>query len=205
MVLLVRCCLLSVIRLVAMSRRGLFGVHTDVIVCHNCFHAGIKHRLVTYPSELLSAGGVTAMRDFQRKFFPGVLATEDALAAAVVTDPVQAAYCKYNDQVLQLVVSSLYISALFSGIIASKFAKLYGRKVQASILMAMWSWMYPHFKICMVNVQQLHCSIAYYSMSCCSKMHRPTRMLRCLSYVYFNMHSNLCITCIVNLTMLTKC
>lgn len=74
------------------------------------------------------------MRDFQRKFFPNVLATEEALAAAAVNDPVNAAYCKYNDQVLQLVVSSLYISALFSGIIASKFARLYGRKVWASIL-----------------------------------------------------------------------
>lgn len=86
------------------------------------------------------------MRDFQAKFFPGVLATENAIADAVVTDPVQAAYCKYNSQVLQLVVSSLYISALFSGIIASKFARLYGRKVQASILMAMCIWMHPHCK-----------------------------------------------------------
>ena len=69
------------------------------------------------------------MQDFQAKFFPGVLATEARIADAAVADPVKAAYCKYNDQVLQLVVSSLYISALFSGIVASKFAKLYGRKV----------------------------------------------------------------------------
>ena len=69
------------------------------------------------------------MRDFQRKFFPNVLAAETG--GYVVADPVKAAYCKYNDQVLQLVVSSLYISALFSGLVASKFARLYGRKVQS--------------------------------------------------------------------------
>ena len=77
------------------------------------------------------------MQDFQAKFFPNVLRTETRLANSLVTDPVTAAYCKYNDQVLQLVVSSLYISALFSGIVASKFAKLYGRKVQLSDLPAM--------------------------------------------------------------------
>ena len=87
-------------------------------------------------SDCLSAGGVTSMVDFQRKFFPGVYATETFLATAQVTNPVKAAYCKYNNQVLQLVVSSLYISALFSGIVASKFAKLYGRKVQLSDISA---------------------------------------------------------------------
>ena len=71
------------------------------------------------------------MAEFQIKFFPGVYSIELANKNPnfVVADPVKAAYCKYNSQVLQLVVSSLYISALFCGIIASKFAKLYGRKV----------------------------------------------------------------------------
>ena len=71
------------------------------------------------------------MPDFQRKFFPGVYVAE-AEGGYRVSDPVKAAYCKYNDQVLQLVVSSLYISALFSGLVASKFARLYGRKVKSS-------------------------------------------------------------------------
>jgi hypothetical protein len=42
-------------------------------------------------------------------------------------------YCKYNSQTLQLVVSSLYISAMISGLIASKFARLYGRKVRCQL------------------------------------------------------------------------
>lgn len=72
------------------------------------------------------------MRDFQSKFFRDVYVAETG--GYVVADPVKAAYCKYNNQVLQLVVSSLYISALFSGLVASKFARLYGRKVQSSTM-----------------------------------------------------------------------
>jgi len=61
-------------------------------------------------------------------------------------DPVNAAYCvNYTNQVLQLVVSSLYISAFFSAITASKFARLYGRK--ASLLSLSFplllTWLYP--------------------------------------------------------------
>ena len=70
------------------------------------------------------------MPAFQLKFFPGVYAAEHG--GYVVADPVKAAYCKYNDQVLQLVVSSLYIAALFAGLVASKFARLYGRKASVS-------------------------------------------------------------------------
>ena len=72
------------------------------------------------------------MADFQRKFFPVVYQATD-LGGYRVADPVKAAYCKYNDQILQLVVSSLYLSALFSGIVASKFARLYGRKVHLRV------------------------------------------------------------------------
>ena len=79
--------------------------------------------------DCLLAGGVTSMQEFQSKFFPSVAHNDAVLQNAQAADPVKAAYCKYNDQVLQLVVSSLYISALFSGIIASWFAKRFGRKV----------------------------------------------------------------------------
>ena len=73
------------------------------------------------------------MADFQYKFFPEVYNVEVRKIGGVVTDsPVQAAYCKYNNQLLQLVVSSLYISALFSGIVASRFARALGRKVSMS-------------------------------------------------------------------------
>lgn len=70
------------------------------------------------------------MADFQYKFFPTVYDVEVRGIGGISTDgPVQAAYCKYNNQLLQLVVSSLYISALFSGIVASRFARALGRKV----------------------------------------------------------------------------
>ena len=70
------------------------------------------------------------MSAFQYKFFRTVYDAKE-LGAYKVNNPVKAAYCAYDNQVLQLVVSSLYISALFSGIIASKFARLYGRKVRS--------------------------------------------------------------------------
>ena len=72
------------------------------------------------------------MAAFQYKFFRTVYDAKE-LGTFKVNNPVKAAYCSYNNQVLQLVVSSLYISALFSGIIASKFARLYGRKVSPSL------------------------------------------------------------------------
>ena len=78
-------------------------------------------------------GGVTSMEAFQYKFFRTVYDAKELGGFHANPNPVKAAYCSYNNQVLQLVVSSLYISALFSGIIASKFARLYGRK--ASFLM----------------------------------------------------------------------
>lgn len=75
------------------------------------------------------------MADFQAKFFPDIATQTVDQRQALAAAPVKAAYCKYNNQVLQLVVSSLYLSALFSGIIASKFARLYGRKVHFYVLL----------------------------------------------------------------------
>ncbi|KAF5204105.1 Sugar transport protein [Thalictrum thalictroides] len=66
------------------------------------------------------SGGVTAMDDFLIKFFPAVYekkkrAKEDN-------------YCKFDDQLVQLFTSSLYISALISSFVASKICSKYGRK-----------------------------------------------------------------------------
>ena len=90
------------------------------------------------------------MADFQAKFFPAIAVHEVDYTKTEIS-PVKAAYCKYNSQVLQLVVSSLYLSALFSGIIASKFARLYGRKVGFLSVM---------FQLCTCHVIMPCCDIA---------------------------------------------
>ncbi|KAI8001463.1 Sugar transport protein 8 [Camellia lanceoleosa] len=66
------------------------------------------------------SGGVTAMDDFLIKFFPKVHkrklhAKEDN-------------YCKYDDQLLQLFTSSLYLAALVASFGASKACRIFGRK-----------------------------------------------------------------------------
>ena len=64
------------------------------------------------------------MADFQAKFFPAVFTNEQLLKTGA-GDP----YCKYNNHVLQLIVSSLYIPAAFVSIFAASFARKTGRKV----------------------------------------------------------------------------
>ncbi|KAH7842419.1 hypothetical protein Vadar_005060 [Vaccinium darrowii] len=66
------------------------------------------------------SGGVTAMDDFLVKFFPKVL--ERKLHAK------EDNYCKYNDPMLQLFTSSLYLAALVASFFASKACTILGRK-----------------------------------------------------------------------------
>ncbi|KAM7462660.1 hypothetical protein LguiA_030781 [Lonicera macranthoides] len=66
------------------------------------------------------SGGVTGMDDFLIKFFPKV--HERKLHAK------ESNYCKYDDQLLQLFTSSLYLAALVSSFGASKACTILGRK-----------------------------------------------------------------------------
>lgn len=66
------------------------------------------------------SGGVTGMDDFLIKFFPKV--RERKLHA------VENNYCKYDDQMLQLFTSSLYLAALVASFFASKACTVLGRK-----------------------------------------------------------------------------
>jgi len=66
------------------------------------------------------SGGVTGMDDFLIKFFPKI--HERKLHAA------ENNYCKYDDQLLQLFTSSLYLAALVSSFGASKACSILGRK-----------------------------------------------------------------------------
>ncbi|GFY85080.1 sugar transporter 6 [Actinidia rufa] len=72
------------------------------------------------------SGGVSAMDDFLIKFFPKV--HERKLTA------IEDNYCKYDDQLLQLFTSSLYLAALVASFFASKLCTKLGRK--PTILMA---------------------------------------------------------------------
>ncbi|KAI8561372.1 hypothetical protein RHMOL_Rhmol04G0333900 [Rhododendron molle] len=66
------------------------------------------------------SGGVTAMEDFLIKFFPKV--QERKLHAK------EDNYCKYDDPLLQLFTSSLYLAALAASFFASKACTILGRK-----------------------------------------------------------------------------
>ncbi|KAL2229890.1 sugar transport protein 8-like isoform X2 [Sesamum indicum] len=72
------------------------------------------------------SGGVTGMDEFLMTFFPKV--HERKLHAH------ENNYCKYDDEMLQLFTSSLYIAALIASFFASKACSLWGRR--PTILMA---------------------------------------------------------------------
>ncbi|KAM3375707.1 sugar transport protein 8 [Capsicum galapagoense] len=66
------------------------------------------------------SGGVSGMDDFLIKFFPNVYKRK--LIAK------ENNYCKYDDQLLQLFTSSLYLSALVASFFASKACSALGRR-----------------------------------------------------------------------------
>ncbi|XP_073046297.1 sugar transport protein 8-like [Primulina eburnea] len=72
------------------------------------------------------SGGVSGMDDFLIKFFPKV--HERKMHAS------ENNYCKYDDQLLQLFTSSLYLAALVASFFASRACTVLGRKL--TILMA---------------------------------------------------------------------
>ncbi|KAL3626253.1 Sugar transport protein 8 [Castilleja foliolosa] len=66
------------------------------------------------------SGGVTSMDDFLIKFFPRVYERK----MHVYEDN----YCKYDDRMLQLFTSSLYLAALVASLFASKACTVLGRR-----------------------------------------------------------------------------
>ncbi|XP_010533293.1 PREDICTED: sugar transport protein 8-like [Tarenaya hassleriana] len=72
------------------------------------------------------SGGVTAMNDFLVKFFPRVY--ERKMHAK------ENNYCKFDDQLLQLFTSSLYLAAVVASFGASKCCSKFGRRL--TILLA---------------------------------------------------------------------
>ncbi|KAM7254801.1 hypothetical protein ACFE04_020042 [Oxalis oulophora] len=99
-----------------MTKIKLLPSHTYVVVCW--IFAASGGFLFGYDVGI--SGGVTAMEDFQKKFFPKVY--QSKLHAK------EDNYCKYNDPLLQLFTSSLYLSAMLFCFVASLTCKKYGRK-----------------------------------------------------------------------------
>nr|XP_016458581.1 PREDICTED: sugar transport protein 8-like [Nicotiana tabacum] len=67
------------------------------------------------------SGGVTSMDDFLEKFFPKVYVRKHRAK--------EDNYCKYDNQMLQLFTSSLYLAAIVCCFFASKCCKRFGRKI----------------------------------------------------------------------------
>lgn len=63
------------------------------------------------------------MEEFLTKFFPQVLRTINEKSAH------DTQYCKYDNQLLQLFTSSLYIAALVASFFASTVTRIFGRKI----------------------------------------------------------------------------
>ncbi|KAJ7524393.1 hypothetical protein O6H91_17G003300 [Diphasiastrum complanatum] len=80
------------------------------------------------------SGGVTAMDDFQEKFFP--FDVEFHKSQSLTKDQ---NYCKYNNQALTAFTSSLYIAALIASFGASFVTRHYGRR--PSILFGAFSFL----------------------------------------------------------------
>ncbi|KAI9092035.1 hypothetical protein K1719_027970 [Acacia pycnantha] len=73
------------------------------------------------------SGGVTSMDSFLEKFFPSVYAREANMK------PSSNQYCKFNSQILTLFTSSLYLTALISGLGASTITRKLGRRATMMI------------------------------------------------------------------------
>ena len=68
-------------------------------------------------------GGVVSMEPFQQKFFPDVY--ERSLNPPAQANP----YCTYDDQLLQLFTSSLFLAGLVMSFFAARITRVWGRKM----------------------------------------------------------------------------
>ncbi|XP_030456588.1 sugar transport protein 10-like [Syzygium oleosum] len=95
------------------------GITAFVVV--TCVVAAMGGLLFGY--DLGISGGVTSMDDFLLKFFPSVYhRTKDGSVH-------ESQYCKYDNHLLTLFTSSLYLAALVASFAASKVTRVYGRKI----------------------------------------------------------------------------
>nr|GLL43095.1 sugar transport protein 2-like [Ipomoea trifida] len=90
---------------------------TQVIICS--IIAAFAGLMFGY--DIGISGGVTSMDEFLEKFFPAVYVKKHMIH--------EDNYCKYDNQMLQLFTSSLYLAAVVASFFASHCCKRYGRKL----------------------------------------------------------------------------
>ncbi|KAH6818195.1 sugar transporter 1 [Perilla frutescens var. frutescens] len=85
-----------------------------------CFIAAAGGLIFGY--DIGISGGVTSMGPFLKKFFPRVYRREELDAGSTNQ------YCKFDDTLLTLFTSSLYLAALVASLVAAPMTKKMGRK-----------------------------------------------------------------------------
>ncbi|KAI3880823.1 hypothetical protein MKX03_034724 [Papaver bracteatum] len=104
------------------NRNGVeFEAKITPIVIISCIMAATGGLMFGY--DVGVSGGVTAMDDFLKKFFP-VVYRQSKNAGGVNSN-----YCKYDNQGLQLFTSSLYLAGLTSTFFASYTTRTLGRRL----------------------------------------------------------------------------
>ncbi|KAL0296470.1 UNVERIFIED_CONTAM: Sugar transport protein 10 [Sesamum radiatum] len=73
------------------------------------------------------SGGVTSMDEFLEKFFPAVYAKQKNATGH------ESQYCKFENHMLTLFTSSLYLAALVASFFASATTRKFGRKISMTI------------------------------------------------------------------------
>ncbi|KAJ3679506.1 hypothetical protein LUZ60_017517 [Juncus effusus] len=87
-------------------------------ILHACIVASSAGMILGYNIGI--SGGVTAMDSFLANFFPSVYNKKEDVSTN--------RYCKFDNQLLTLFTSSLYLAALVASIIASSMTRVLGRK-----------------------------------------------------------------------------
>ncbi|KAG8365762.1 hypothetical protein BUALT_Bualt17G0005600 [Buddleja alternifolia] len=73
------------------------------------------------------SGGVTSMNEFLEKFFPAVYAKQKDASGR------ESQYCKFENHILTLFTSSLYLAALVASFFASATTQRFGRKISMTL------------------------------------------------------------------------
>ncbi|KFK39191.1 hypothetical protein AALP_AA3G211700 [Arabis alpina] len=100
---------------------GDYEGRVTVFVVITCMVAAMGGLLFGY--DIGISGGVTSMEEFLTKFFPDVLRKMHHEIGK------ETEYCKYDNELLTLFTSSLYLAALFASFLASTITRRFGRKI----------------------------------------------------------------------------